>query len=142
MAGLRKSVTGLLTVALCVASAGSVAHAQDEWPQDPPGQTYSTIGEYTGRAITPDNPRFYDPEEWLPRILSPFGNKNKILCNGTVKGTVRDCYQADEFGNPHRLIKLENPFTLNPRADSIHIYPTLLGPLTQPVFAPSSIQYY
>ncbi|KAA8728601.1 hypothetical protein [Corynebacterium phocae] len=146
MAKLKKSVTGLLTVALCVVSAGSVAHAQDGWPQYP-GEGASEyekrsfyLEDFTGRAITPDDSRFYDPHQHTPRILSPFGNRNKIMCEKGFRATIGACYQADESGKPHKLIALNNSFREDPWDSTIYVYPELLGPLTQPVFALSSSQ--
>lgn len=83
-----------------------------EWPSGKvPGHPFASSNiEYQGRAITPDQPGFWQFTSTVPRIISPYGNSTRIVCNSGVKMSYNpDCYQADAAGNPHKLINF-NPF--------------------------------
>lgn len=99
---LRAGVVAALTGAALVAGAGA-ASAQDEWPvQQPDSAIY--VFEADG-WLTPDEPAYWNPLVNEPRLTSPFGTSTRIVCQG-FHGVTTECWQADEQGRPHRLVRL------------------------------------
>lgn len=102
----RHVARGALTVGCAVAVALGAAGtaAADEWPPMPDYPTPLVPFE-TKNFLTPADPAYWNPLDPRERLTSPFGTSTRIVCTAFHSVTF-ECWQADEHGNPHKLVKL------------------------------------
>lgn len=124
---MRRLTTALAALAVAttavVGAAGSAA-AQDSWPIDPgPGHATRPIdaGPY---VLTSDQAEFYNPADPRVRIITPFGHSTKIVCSGYR--ALRDCWQADRDGNPHKLRPIFGFDLGSVSAPTVFLYPGMI----------------
>ncbi|MEE2031974.1 hypothetical protein [Rhodococcus chondri] len=107
---MRSSVRNF--VGVCAAAAftvtamlgGAGVAAADEWPPIPEYPSPMVPFE-TDNFLTPEQPAFWNPLVAEDRLTSPFGTATRIVCTA-FHGVMVDCWQADERGEPHKLVRL------------------------------------
>lgn len=104
--GVRASAAAAVAAAALLGGA-SVA-AADEWPPVPNYPSPSVPYE-TKNFLTPDQPAYWNPLVAEERLTSPHGTNTRIVCTA-FHGVTTDCWQADEHGNPHKLVRLSFNF--------------------------------
>lgn len=94
----------VIALVLFGAALGIGSAAADEWPPIPDYPT--PIVPYETKAfLTPTDLDYWNPLVSKDRLTSPFGTSTKIVCT-SFHGVTLECWQADQNGNPHKLIKL------------------------------------
>lgn len=84
--------------------AGSGIANADEWPPVPDYPSPSVPYDATG-FLTPADPDYWNPFIERDRLTSPYGTSTRIVCT-SFHGVTTGCWQADEQGNPHKLVAL------------------------------------
>ncbi|MFC7446899.1 hypothetical protein [Rhodococcus daqingensis] len=102
----RLAATTTLAAAAVLGSAG--AAAADEWPPIPPYPSPSVPFE-TKDFLTPTDPDYWNPFVSKNRLTSPFGTSTRIVCTA-FHGVLTGCWQADQNGQPHKLVPLPLDF--------------------------------
>lgn len=123
---MRRTLTVLLATSfasLSMLAAAGTANAQDAWPNDPGEGAPVRPVDVTSFALTPEQPEFYNPFIGLPRIISPFGKATKIVCTGYR--TYDNCWQADQFGNPRKLLPILNLGSTTP-GSNVFLFPGMI----------------
>ena len=90
--------------AVAVLAAPTAAHAADAWPTVPDYPTPLVPFEKSD-FLTPENPAYWNPFVNQDRLTSPYGNSTRIVCTA-FHGVLLECWQADRYGNPHKLVQL------------------------------------
>ena len=121
---MRRLLTVVTTSVLTLALSSGVASAQDAWPVDPGQGAPVRPVDVTSFVLLPDQPNFYNPFLGLPRVVSPFGRSTKIVCTGFR--SYDDCWQADQFGNPHQLHTLFGLGSVSSPASKVFVYPGMI----------------
>ncbi|MCJ0904831.1 hypothetical protein [Rhodococcus sp. ARC_M6] len=103
----QAAVVAASVAAVALGSTG-IASAQDEWPPIPPYPSPSVPFD-NSNFLTPDNPVYWNPLVNEDRLTSPFGTSTRIVCT-SFHGVLTGCWQADQYGNPHRLVRLHANF--------------------------------
>ncbi|SDE68213.1 hypothetical protein [Rhodococcus tukisamuensis] len=102
----RIAATAAVAATALLGAAGTAA--ADEWPTPPPYP--SPIVPYDTKAfLMPTDLDYWNPFVSADRLTSPFGTSTRIVCQG-FHGVTTDCWQADQNGNPHKLVKLAYDF--------------------------------
>ncbi len=102
-----RNITRFAVTAACIAAVavgGTATAAADEWPPMPDYPTPFVPFE-TKNFLTPADPAYWNPIDARERLTSPFGTSTRIVCTA-FHGVTYDCWQADERGNPHKLVRL------------------------------------
>jgi hypothetical protein len=110
MGAFRRCTTVAAAVAFTGAAvlAGSGVAAADEWPPVPPYPSPTAPQDVTG-FLTPTDPDYWNPFIAANRLTSPYGNSTRIVCTA-FHGVLLECWQADDKGNPHKLVALPFDF--------------------------------
>lgn len=95
-------------VAAGIILAGSGIANADEWPPIPDYPSPSVPFE-TKNFLTPTDPAYWNPLLAENRLTSPYGTETRIVCTA-FHGVLTGCWQADEQGNPHKLVALPFDF--------------------------------
>jgi hypothetical protein len=103
---VRLAATATLTAAAVLGSAG--AAAADDWPPIPPYPSPSVPFD-TKDFLTPTDPDYWNPFVSKNRLTSPFGTSTRIVCTA-FHGVLTGCWQADQNGQPHKLVPLPLDF--------------------------------
>lgn len=98
----RVAATVAVAAAAVLGTAGIAA--ADEWPPVPDYPTPLVPFDAQG-FLTPVDPAYWNPFVNDDRLTSPFGTTTRIVCTA-FHGVLLDCWQADEHGNPHKLVRL------------------------------------
>ncbi|WP_371829973.1 hypothetical protein [Rhodococcoides trifolii] len=97
-------ILAALAVTAAALFAGSGMASADEWPPVPAEPSPSVPFETKG-FLTPTDPNYWNPLVAENRLTSPFGTSTRIVCTA-FHGVYTGCWQADERGNPHKLVAL------------------------------------
>lgn len=100
-----QAVVVAASVAAVALGSTAIAQAQDEWPPIPPYPSPSVPFD-NSNFLTPENPNYWNPFVNQDRLTSPFGTSTRIVCTA-FHGVLTGCWQADQYGNPHKLIRLQ-----------------------------------
>ncbi|RJO68252.1 hypothetical protein D5S18_33030 [Nocardia panacis] len=94
------------TVAVAAAGAALVLGAglatADEWPVQQPNTVIQVVETYD--FVLPSDPNYWNPTERRDRLDSPYGTGTRIVCEA-YRGRTGNCWQADDAGNPHKLLR-------------------------------------
>ena len=91
-----------MVAALLIGAAGVAA--ADEWPPVPDYPT-PLVPFDTTNFLTPTDLDYWNPLVAQNRLTSPYGTSTRIVCTA-FHGVMLECWQADQAGNPHKLIRL------------------------------------
>ncbi|AQA22190.1 hypothetical protein BTZ20_0200 [Rhodococcus sp. MTM3W5.2] len=79
--------------------------------------------------MTPTDPDYWNPFVSKDRLTSPFGPSTRNVCTA-FHGVLTGCWQADQNGQPHKLVPLPLDFpgsTLPGGGPSHFVYPIFPG---------------
>jgi hypothetical protein len=94
----------IVTASLGLMLGGAAVANADEWPPIPDYPTPLVPFE-TKAFLTPNQVDYWNPLVAQNRLTSPFGTSTRIVCTA-FHGVTLDCWQADQAGNPHKLVRL------------------------------------
>jgi hypothetical protein len=94
----------IMTAAVGMMLGGAAVANADEWPPVPNYPTPLVPFETKG-FLTPTDLDYWNPLVSMNRLTSPFGTSTRIVCTA-FHGVTLDCWQADQSGNPHKLVRL------------------------------------
>ncbi|GAF48389.1 hypothetical protein RW1_053_00280 [Rhodococcus wratislaviensis NBRC 100605] len=101
-------ITATVAVAAAALLGSAGVAAADEWPPVPTEP--SPVAPFDNQNfLTPTDLDYWNPFVSANRLTSPFGTANRIVCTG-FHGVLLDCWQADQNGQPHKLVKLSMDF--------------------------------
>lgn len=100
------AVSAAAIAIVCTGTAQAQSQTQDEWPPIPTYPSPSVPFDHSN-FLTPEQPDYWNPSVNRDRLTSPFGTSTRIVCTA-FHGVLTGCWQADENGNPHKLIRLQS----------------------------------
>lgn len=104
----RFAATAAVAATALLGAAGTAA--ADEWPTTPPYPSptapYDALPD---EFLTPTDLDYWNPFVSEDRLTSPFGTSTRIVCEA-FHGVKLGCWQADQNGNPHKLVQLAYDF--------------------------------